>query len=264
MRRRFGDSLYLHRFLAGLLPGRSVVCASCEEVDETWTTSVERNEACSQSCHTTCQDGVCLPLTGGGGGGDIQECTPFCSPLVMDVDGDGIHTTGADDPATFDIDADGTPDMIGWLAANDDDAFLWRDVEKNGRVDDGSELFGVGMRLPDGNFARHGFEALAVYDQREHGGDGGGLITNRDAVWRRLRLWRDQNHNGISERDEIGLIQAEQVIALGVTWVESTEVDAAGNHLRLKGVYRHRIASGSDGAARYEERALIDVFFRRH
>lgn len=189
---------------------------------------------------------------------DIQECWPNCSPLVLDMDGDGVATTGADDPVNFDIDADGVIDTLGWLARNDDDALLWRDLEKNHRVDDGSELFGVGTTLPDGRRATDGFVALAAYDRVENGGNADGFITNRDAVWRRLRLWIDVNHNGLSEREELSPIQSSRVIALSLACIATSETDAAGNEIRLRSTYRYRLAGG-----RSEDRALVDVFFRR-
>jgi hypothetical protein len=189
---------------------------------------------------------------------DTQECSPYCSPLVLDLDGDGIATTGADDPVRFDIDADGVVDTIGWLARDDDDAFLWRDVERNHRVDDGSELFGIGMTLPDGHRAANGFEALTAYDRIENGGNADGLITNRDAIWPRLRLWVDVDHDGVSDAGELSPIESSRVLALVLTWIESSDVDFAGNQLRLRGRYRYRLAAGLS-----EHRALVDVFFRR-
>jgi|GEM_PF-3053622 len=189
---------------------------------------------------------------------DIQECTPYCSPLVLDIAGDGIATTGAENPVRFDVDADGVIDTIGWLAHDSDDAFLWRDLEKNHRVDDGSELFGVGMSLPDGRRATDGFEALAAYDRYDNGGNEDGVINNRDAVWRRLRLWTDLNHNGLSEREELSPIQSSRVIALSLSSMATSETDAAGNQIRLRSTYRYRLEGG-----RSEDRALIDVFFRR-
>lgn len=209
------------------------------------------NAACTQTCWTTCERGQCPPLP-------WIPCT-YCSPLVLDMRGDGIRTSGADDPIHFDVDADGTVDRIGWVVPDTDDAFLWRDVERNHRVDDGSELFGVGMTLPDGDRARNGFEALAVYDRAEHGGNGDGEITAADGIWRRLRLWRDGNHNGVSEATEISPIQGSGVVSMDLGWIESFDVDLAGNQHRMVSTYRLRV-----GGAPHAERALVDVFFRRY
>lgn len=135
----------------------------------------------------------------------------------------------------------------------------WRDVEKNQRIDDGSELFGVGMTLPDGNRARDGFEALAAYDRVINGGNGDGHITNADRIWHRLRLWRDANHNGVSEKPEIFPIQSACVVSFDLAWIRSSDVDLAGNQHRMVSTYLCRVGGAPD-----EQRALVDVFFRRH
>jgi hypothetical protein len=204
--------------------------------------------ACNQTCWTACHNGACPPQ-------EWTQCT-YCSPLVLDGLGDGILTTGAEDPVSFDVDADGTLDLMGWVARNRDDVFLWRDVEKNHRVDDGSELFGVGMKLPDGTRATHGFEALAAYDAVANGGNGDGQITPADLVWRRLLLWQDANHNGVSEPKELSPIQSSCVVSMNLHWFGSSETDPAGNQHRMVSTYRCRAGNKQD------DRALVDVFFR--
>ena len=37
-----------------------------------------------------------------------------CSPILIDLENDGIHLTGLDDPVWFDIDADGDRDLMSW------------------------------------------------------------------------------------------------------------------------------------------------------
>ena len=53
----------------------------------------------------------------------------------------------------------------------------------------------------------HGFRALAEFDKPDNGGTGNGMIDPGDAVWPRLLLWFDQNHNGISESGELVLLR---------------------------------------------------------
>ena len=74
----------------------------------------------------------------------------------------------------FDIDADGKKDEISELAAGS--GYLALDHNNDGKINDGSELFG-----PESG---DGFADLAEYDD-----DGNGWIDENDAVWKKLKIW---------------------------------------------------------------------------
>ncbi len=192
--------------------------------------------------------------SGGSGGGCIDPSS--CSPLLLDLNGDGVHTTGAEAPVWFDLDGDGRNERIGWSHPATSEAFLWIDLKPNHIVDNGRELFGVGTILPNGQRARDGFEALTVHDQPANGGNGDGKITVADAIWGRLRLWLDENHNGVSQPTEIAPLQSAQVVELRLNAVTSSAYDAQGNLHGLQSTYLAR-------AHERGERLLEDVFFRR-
>ncbi|MSP87813.1 MAG: hypothetical protein EXQ92_03220 [Alphaproteobacteria bacterium] len=80
-------------------------------------------------------------------------------PLVLDLSGNGLATTGIDDGRDFDIDGDGRSDRTAWIRG--DDAFLALDRDGNGRIDNGNELFGTAS----GN----GFADLAALDDNADG-----------------------------------------------------------------------------------------------
>ena len=50
-----------------------------------------------------------------------------------------------------------------------DDGFLVRDINGNGTIDTGRELFGDNTLLSDGTIAANGFEALADLDSNADG-----------------------------------------------------------------------------------------------
>lgn len=103
-------------------------------------------------------------------------------PLVLDLDGDGIETTGVRQGAKFDINGDGEQERVSFVAGGD--AFLALDGNQNGRIDSGKELFG------DQNGDANGFEALSRYDENVDG-----RIDSADTVFNNLRLL-DLNRDG--------------------------------------------------------------------
>ncbi len=156
------------------------------------------------------------------------------SPLILDLNNDGIETTSLSWPAPFDIDGDGEAEMTAWTLPQSEDAFLWLDLNRNGRVDSGRELFGTATLMPDASMARHGFEALAVYDSREVGGNSDGLISSQDLIWTHLLLWIDRNHDGRTGRGEVSRLVDHSIVALGLDYREALAYDNALNlHLYL-------------------------------
>jgi hypothetical protein len=127
-----------------------------------------------------------------------------CSPIVVDLNKDGIRLGPAGVGVYFDVDADGGLNRVQWVRQGGDEAFLALDRNRNGVIDDGSELFGIGTFLQlEGGRAPNGFVGLAQYDDPRLGGNDDGLITAADAVWSELVLWNDTNADGVSTGAEI-------------------------------------------------------------
>jgi hypothetical protein len=154
------------------------------------------------------------------------------SPIVIDVDHSGFSMTGSSTGVVFNILADNVPLIISWTNASSTNAFLVLDRNGNGRIDSGEELFGNITPQPPSS-APNGFLALAEYDKSANGGNGNGKIEKQDAIYSQLRLWRDQNHNGISEPDELkplnGLIRA-----IDLDYKESKRTDQFGNQFKYR------------------------------
>lgn len=129
--------------------------------------------------------------------------------------------------------ADSAPDQCSWSGPAEDDVWLALDRSGNGAIDDGTELFGDHTHQPISEVP-NGFAALAEYDALQKGGDGDGWITARDAVYSNLRVWRDQDHNGISSADELVPLADVGVWALGLRYQNSRITDENGNWLRFR------------------------------
>lgn len=93
-------------------------------------------------------------------------------PLVLNFDGRAARLTDA--KFTFDIDADGRQDQVSFVSPGS--GFIALDANGDGKINDGSELFGA--RTGDG------FAELASYDA-----DKNGWIDENDQVYGDLRIW---------------------------------------------------------------------------
>ncbi len=137
---------------------------------------------------------------------DIIAYNNGADPIILDLDGDGYRFGST---ATFDIDADGAADRVTWNSSAD--GMLAIDLNGNGRIDDGSELF-----TPDfagGGFAS-GVDALASLDS-----NGDGVIDASDPAYADLLIWRDANADGVSDAGELA-----RLADLGITSVAATAV----------------------------------------
>jgi len=113
-----------------------------------------------------------------------------------------------DSKFSFDIDCDGSPDQISRLCAGS--GFLSLDLNNDGKINDGSELFGA----QSGN----GFTDLSLYDS-----DNNGWIDENDAVFDKLRIW---------SQDEYG---NDILFALGQKGIGAICLGSAGTSFSLRG-----------------------------
>lgn len=111
-------------------------------------------------------------------------------PLVVNFDAPAAALT--DTRFAFDLDADGEKQQIAFLRPGS--GFLAIDRNDNGKIDNGSELFGP--------LSGDGFAELRRYDT-----DGNGWIDANDPVYERLRVWtRDaQGRDQLLALGEVGV-----------------------------------------------------------
>ncbi|MDK2867001.1 MAG: hypothetical protein PWP51_1111 [Clostridiales bacterium] len=126
-------------------------------------------------------------------------------PLVINFDGKGIAFNHFD--VEMDIDLDGQKDTIKGLASGS--GFLALDKNANGRIDDGSELFGPK--------SGSGFSELSAYDM-----DHNGWIDEGDYIYKNLKVLQ-YNEDGSSE-----------MLALSETGVGAIYLGAVDGNYQVK------------------------------
>lgn len=100
-------------------------------------------------------------------------------PLMINLD-TNIGSV-SDQKFFFDLDSDGDEEQISF--AGKGSGFLALDKNGDGKINDGSELFGTS--------SGDGFKDLAAYDE-----DGNGWIDENDSVFSKLKVWtKDENGN---------------------------------------------------------------------
>ncbi|MBK7017789.1 MAG: hypothetical protein IPH39_20130 [Sulfuritalea sp.] len=151
------------------------------------------------------------------------------SPLVLDLDGDGvaIDLTHAYDGGRvfFDIDADGFAERVGWV--NPDDGLLAMDVNGNGRIDDITELYGDDQ-MP-------AFQKLRLLDA-----NGDSRIDASDAAYAGLRIWQDANQDGITQDGELKTLASLDIQSISTNdhndtrWANENYISSSTTFTRLE------------------------------
>jgi hypothetical protein len=131
------------------------------------------------------------------------------------------------------LNADGHSEAIAWTMPDGDDGFLALDRDGDGAITNGTELFGNATPQPPSE-EKNGFLALAVWDTVAAGGNNDRYIDNQDAVYSRLRLWVDEDHNGLSRPSELRSLLDAAVYRFDLRYHESRRRDEFGNWFRYR------------------------------
>ncbi len=160
----------------------------------------------------------------------FQEAEGIRSPLIIDLDGDGVETISLAHGIHFDHDNNGFAEQTGWV--DQDDGLLVRDINGNGLIDNGSELFGNNTLLNNGEKAANGFAALAELDENHDG-----KIDSSDAAYSQLRVWKDTDGDGVTDAGELMSLGDAGVASIATGYNESMVTDAQGNQHLQNGTY---------------------------
>lgn len=175
----------------------------------------------------------------------------YCeTPLVLDFDGGPVEMSAMSAaPASFDISGAGMCLATDWPSIAN--PWLAVDLDQNGAIDGGHELFGSGSVLADGSHAQHGFLALSEFD-----GNADGRVDAQDPRFGELLVWRDGDGDRRSSASELSDLVEEGVLAIELDFRVDERCDARGNCGKERAAFRYR--SGAGQSERVGE--VVDVY----
>ena len=161
------------------------------------------------------------------------------SPIAISVGGEEIinNISSSEDGVPYDLKGDGHPLWYAWQKHGDHNIGWLALTDQNGGVPNGKYLFGnytPNEDCPNPN-QNNGWKALAEYTEKDNGGNGDKYITPADAVYRKLRVWVDKNHDGVAQPNELFTLPQVGIMSIGTDYEETKIADEYGNWYRYKG-----------------------------
>ena len=147
------------------------------------------------------------------------------SPLVINLEGTGIHTLPVTHGVRFDHEATGYRTATGWVAPT---TALLVHPNADGQVLTGRELFGNNtlLRAPT---AANGFIALRQLSITDDG-----LFDTRSPYWHQLYLWFDVDSSGVARPEHLIPLRQSGIQSINLNYVNSDFVDPYGNEFKQK------------------------------
>jgi Ca2+-binding RTX toxin-like protein len=163
------------------------------------------------------------------------------SPLVLDLDGDGVELVALADSETYwDMDQDGFGEKSGWVQA--DDGLLAIDANSDGIITDHTELFG--------DAAQDGFGDLRLLDSNSDN-----VVNASDTAFADLIVWRDLNQNGKSEANELFSLDDLNIVSINLNATQVLQTNA-GHDVTHVSTY-----TVDDGVSGPQVLSIVDVWF---
>jgi hypothetical protein len=171
---------------------------------------------------------------------------PSCeTPLVVAFESQPIEFVPAT-TARFAF-VPGEPAATDWPTA----ATPWiaLDLDGDGSITSGAELFGSSTVLPGGGRATNGFAALAVLDA-----NGDGVVDARDPMFAKLVLWSDRNGDHRSSPDELRPLSSV-VTSIPLAFTRGARCNERDDCEGERGALHWRDAAGADHVG-----TVVDVY----
>lgn len=147
--------------------------------------------------------------------GENRFCGGYFSPLVLKFktpENPPALTKNSHFPVMErDLKLPGGAPKISWPDFSEEIYFLAMDQLGDGKIESGRDLFG------DINGYENGFANLAFYDDNKDS-----VIDEKDKVFSKLLLWRDRNHDGVSQKSELKKLSELGVTSISLNFKKET------------------------------------------
>jgi hypothetical protein len=124
----------------------------------------------------------------------------------------------------FDIDNDGFAELVSW--PKDLDGFIVIDLNKNGIIDNQTELFGKDVNN------ENGFIKIARYDSNKDG-----FISAADKTYDQLKIWQDTNQNGRVNPGELHSLQSLNIDKIDLNFTAPQYLGSANDRVKFISSY---------------------------
>lgn len=132
-----------------------------------------------------------------------------------------------------------------WPEAGAPGYFLALDKNKDGKINDGTELFGS---RPD---QKNGFEDLKSLD-----GNKDGVLDSKDKLFSALKLWQDRNGNGKTEKGELIPLKNKNIVSISLKYEVFVENYGGRAEARERSQFTYK-----DDKGKMKTGDVIDIWF---
>ncbi|MCI7023935.1 MAG: hypothetical protein MR964_06925, partial [Campylobacter sp.] len=106
-----------------------------------------------------------------------------------------------------------------WI--NSSDGILARDIDGDGKITSGAELFGNFTRLKNGELAKNGAEALKDLDDNNDD-----IFDSNDKAFNEILIWQDFNSNDKAESGELKSLSEHGIKSINLEFLaDNTALD---------------------------------------
>ena len=141
-------------------------------------------------------------------------------PIALDLNANGkIDTLSLENGVFFDHNGDGIAFKSSWISG--EDGILARDINGDGKITSGAELFGNFTKLKNGELAKNGAQALKDLDDNNDG-----IFDSNDKAFNEILVWQDKNSDGISQKNELKTLSEHNIKSIDLEFMaDNTALD---------------------------------------